>query len=205
MLMDEPYSALDPIVRARLQDELLALQDRLHKTIVLVTHDIDEAVKLADLVAVLNVGGVLEQLASPEELLRAPATPFVESFLGRERGLKRLALHTVGQVELERGPVVGTAATVEDAKAAMVEAGTTWVGVLDGDRLLGWTWERDLAGVATVGEAPRERFRAFVGLDTSLREALDAIVNSRTGVAVVLDGDRYLGMVRLAQLSEGLA
>ncbi|MGH9184523.1 MAG: ABC transporter ATP-binding protein, partial [Acidimicrobiales bacterium] len=82
LLMDEPYSAVDPIVRAHLQDELLALQERVHKTIVLVTHDIDEAIKLADRVALLNVGGVLEQFGPPEDLLRAPANQFVERFLG---------------------------------------------------------------------------------------------------------------------------
>lgn len=92
LLMDEPYSAVDPVVRARLQDDLLDLQRRLHKTIVLVTHDIDEAIKLADRVALLDVGGVLAQYGTPEELLAAPASPFVERFLGNDRVLKRLSL-----------------------------------------------------------------------------------------------------------------
>jgi osmoprotectant transport system ATP-binding protein len=100
LLMDEPYSAVDPIVRARLQDELVALQDRVHKTIVLVTHDIDEAIKLGDYIALLNVGGVLEQFGPPAELLRAPANEFVAGFLGRERALKRMALLRVRDVEL---------------------------------------------------------------------------------------------------------
>ncbi|MBA2609133.1 MAG: ABC transporter ATP-binding protein [Actinobacteria bacterium] len=103
LLMDEPYSAVDPIVRLRLQDELIALQRRLRKTIVFVTHDIDEAIKLADRVALLDVGGVLAQFGPPDELLRAPATPFVERFLGNERALRRLALHRVSDVTF--GPV----------------------------------------------------------------------------------------------------
>src|SRR3546814_5049863 len=96
--MDEPYSAVDPIVRGRLQDELLDLQRRLHKTIVLVTHDIDEAIKLGDRVVILDVGGRLEQAAPPAEILAAPASPFVADFLGEERGLKRLALLRVRDI-----------------------------------------------------------------------------------------------------------
>ncbi len=104
LLMDEPYSAVDPIVRARLQDELVALQRRLRKTVVFVTHDIDEAIKLADRIAILAVGGVLQQYDRPADLLQAPANEFVESFLGRERALRRMALLTVADAEPRRGP-----------------------------------------------------------------------------------------------------
>jgi osmoprotectant transport system ATP-binding protein len=100
LLMDEPYSAVDPIVRARLQDELISLQRRVRKTIVLVTHDIDEAIKLADYIALLNVGGLLEQFGPPSELLRSPSNDFVADFLGRERALKRMGLLRVRDVEL---------------------------------------------------------------------------------------------------------
>jgi osmoprotectant transport system ATP-binding protein len=100
LLMDEPYSAVDPIVRAHLQDELLALQARLRRTILLVTHDVDEALRLGDHIAVVNTGGRLEQLAAPEQLLRQPATAFVERFLGDERGLRRSALVRVGDIAL---------------------------------------------------------------------------------------------------------
>src|SRR5690606_36821459 len=106
LLMDQPFSAVDPIVRERLGDELLALQAKLHKTIVFVTHDVDEAIRLGDRVAVLQVGGVLAQYDTPSELLRAPASEFVATFLGRERGLRRLSLMTVADVEPQRGPVV---------------------------------------------------------------------------------------------------
>ena len=106
LLMDEPFGAVDPIVRTRLQDELLALQERLRKTIVIVTHDIDEAVKVADNVALLNIGGKLEQYAAPDDLLHAPANAFVEQFLGEDREMKRLALKRVADLPFERGPVL---------------------------------------------------------------------------------------------------
>ena len=107
LLMDEPYSAVDPIVRADLQDDLLALQATVRKTIVLVTHDIDEAMKLADQVAIMNVGGVLEQFATPDELLSAPANPFVaRRSSAASRGLRRLALRTVADIAPIEGPAV---------------------------------------------------------------------------------------------------
>jgi osmoprotectant transport system ATP-binding protein len=205
LLMDEPYSAVDPIVRAHLQDELLDLQARLHKTIVLVTHDIDEAIKVGDRIALLNVGGVLEQVGPPEEVLREPANAFVEEFLGAERGLKRMALLRVSDVELTPGIVVGPDAGPEEATAVMDRHGVDWIGVLDGDRLLGWAWRDDLIGRARVGDAPLERFRAWVRPSTALREALDLLVTSRTGVTVVFDdADRYLGMLTIGEISEGV-
>ena len=92
MLMDEPFGAVDPIVRDRLQNEFLRLQDELAKTILFVTHDIDEAIKMGDLVAVLQAGGRLAQFGSPAEILAAPASDFVARFVGADRGLKRLSL-----------------------------------------------------------------------------------------------------------------
>src|SRR5438874_3326825 len=116
MLMDEPFAAVDPIVRARLQDQFLDIQRRLKKTIVFVTHDIDEAIKMADRIAIMNVGGVLEQYAPPEEILRAPANDFVREFVGEERGLKRLALIKVSEIEVEQGPVVSPGDTAGRAR-----------------------------------------------------------------------------------------
>lgn len=204
LLMDEPYSAVDPIVRAHLQDDLLRLQHELHKTIVLVTHDVDEAIKLGDRIALMNVGGKLEQLGTPADLLREPANDFVARFLGRERGLKRMALITVAELALPAGAVVRADASRAEAEAAMAAEGTDWVGVLDGDRLLGWARATDVATVDRAGDAPLERFRAWVGPDATIREALDAIVNSRTRVAVVLDGERFLGMLTIDHLAEAL-
>jgi osmoprotectant transport system ATP-binding protein len=204
LLMDEPYSAVDPIVRARLQDELLALQSEVQKTIVLVTHDIDEAIKLGDQIAILNVGGVLEQVGPPEELLRAPANDFVAGFLGQERGLKRLGLLMVGDAELVPGPVVAPETMAEDVRRVMAENGVDWVGVVDHDRLLGWVSAENLNG-SNVGEADLRPFAATVTPDAALREALDVIVGAQTRVAVVQDDDeRYLGMLTIDQIAGGL-
>jgi osmoprotectant transport system ATP-binding protein len=205
LLMDEPYSAVDPIVRARLQDELLDLQHRVHKTIVLVTHDIDEAIKLADRIVLLNIGGVVAQAGPPDELLRAPADPFVADFLGDDRGIKRLSLLTVGQVPLAEGPVVEAAAAPAEARATMARHGVDWVGVRDGDRLLGWAGAADLDGQDTMSEVPVRPFRSVVTGDTTLKAALDGIVTSQTRVAVVVDDDqRYRGMLTVDDLAEGL-
>ncbi|HEX4868891.1 MAG TPA: ABC transporter ATP-binding protein [Acidimicrobiales bacterium] len=205
LLMDEPYSAVDPIVRAHLQDELLALQRRLHKTVVLVTHDIDEAIKLADQVAILDVGGVLEQYGPPAELLRAPASPFVESFLGRERALRRMALLTVADAHPQRGAVVDATAPVDEVRQVMQAHRTDWVGVLDGQRMRGWIDEASLAGARTAGAAGPRPFAAWVQPETALREALDTIVQSATRVAVVLrDGDLYEGMVTIDDIARAM-
>ena len=101
LLMDEPFGAVDPIVRSRLQEEFLDLHSRLGKTVVFVTHDIDEALHLGTRVAILNVGGILEQFDTPENILANPANEFVEDFLGGERGLKRLALRPISEVEMD--------------------------------------------------------------------------------------------------------
>ena len=140
LLMDEPFGAVDPIVRGRLQRELLDLQAKVHKTIVLVTHDIDEAVALGDQVAILNVGGVLEQYAPPDELLAAPANDFVASFLGAERSIKRLALATVGRPRPRRRAVGRRAATRGSRPQARCSAapGSGWLGLVGDGRFAGW-------------------------------------------------------------------
>jgi osmoprotectant transport system ATP-binding protein len=205
LLMDEPYSAVDPIVRTRLQDELLHLQRTVHKTIVLVTHDIDEAIKLANRIAILNVGGILEQVGTPEELLRSPANDFVADFLGDDRGIKRLSLMTIDDVDLQEGPVVSVSDTPSTARDVMSQHRVDWVGVRDGDRLLGWVGEADLNGDPTVETAPRKPFRAVFRGDTSLKAALDGIVTSQTRVAVVVEEDeRYRGMLTVDDLAEGI-
>ncbi len=202
LLMDEPFGAVDPIVRGRLQDELRALQERLHKTIVFVTHDIDEAIRLGDRVAVLNVGGVLEQYCPPEELLAAPANAFVEDFLGGERGLKRLSLRTVGELELETVTTAQVGSSGAAAKERMRAQGLDWITVVDDDRLVGWLEAGDI-GDRVPDEA--RRFAAHTTVDTSLRQALDSVISSRTGVAVVVDGEeRLVGMIAADQLAEQL-
>jgi osmoprotectant transport system ATP-binding protein len=204
LLMDEPYSAVDPIVRARLQDELLALQRRLRKTVIFVTHDIDEAIKLADRIAILNVGGLLEQYDAPADLLRAPANAFVETFLGRERALRRMALLSVADIGLGDGPVVQVTASADDARRVMAEHHVDWVGVLSGRRMDGWVGADELDGHTRLDELAPKKFVAWVSPSTPLREALDTIVSSRTRVAVVLDED-YCGMVTIDDIAEAMA
>jgi osmoprotectant transport system ATP-binding protein len=169
---------------------------------VFVTHDIDEAIKMADRIAILNVGGVVEQYAPPEKILREPANRFVEEFVGAERGLKRLALISVADIEIEEGPVVSPTATIEEARKAMAGFDTDWVSVIEDGELLGWVDEAALEGKATAGEARPRRFSAYVTARSSLREALDSIVTSRTQVAVVVEeGQRYLGILTLERIS----
>ena len=204
LLMDEPFGAVDPIVRNRLQDELLRLQERLRKTIVLVTHDIDEAIKLGDKMALLNVGGVLEQFGKPEEILREPANEFVNRFIGGERGLKRLALITLAEIELDPGPIVSPQADEAEARAVMEKHGTDWVGVVEKGNLLGWVWGSDL-GKDEPLESRVQWFKVKLSPKNTLREALDEIITSRTQVAVVCEGDRYLGMTTLEQIRTAVA
>ena len=114
MLMDEPFAAVDPVVRARLQDQLLKIERTLRKTIVFVTHDVDEAIKMADRIAILNVGGTLAQFDRPDSILRSPADGFVAGFIGEERGLKRLGLRRVREVELHDAPRPAGAVVVRE-------------------------------------------------------------------------------------------
>jgi osmoprotectant transport system ATP-binding protein len=203
MLMDEPFAAVDPIVRARLQEQFLDIQQRLKKTIVFVTHDIDEAIKMADRIAILNIGGVIEQHTPPEEILRAPANDFVRDFVGAERGLKRLALIKVLDIEVEDGPVVAPSAGPEEARRAMGKFGFDWVSVVEAGELLGWVDGPSLDGLSRVGEASPRPFGAYVTADSSLRQALDSIVTSRTNVAVVVtEGQRYRGILTLERISQ---
>jgi osmoprotectant transport system ATP-binding protein len=139
MLMDEPFAAVDPIIRGRLQDQFLDIQRRLRKTIVFVTHDVDEAIKMGDRMAILNVGGVLEQLAPPADVLRAPANDFVARFVGTERSLKRLSLIRVRDLDLDHPEAsAGTTATIagdatlREALDALLSAPGRVVRVTDG-------------------------------------------------------------------------
>jgi osmoprotectant transport system ATP-binding protein len=138
MLMDEPFGALDPITRMRLQNELLRVQREVRKTIIFVTHDIDEAILLGDRVAILRDGGVLVQYDTPEELLARPADEFVARFVGADRGLKRLSLTRLGELQLEpadavTGPVLDSDTTLRDALSAMLNDGSRAVLVEVGD------------------------------------------------------------------------
>jgi osmoprotectant transport system ATP-binding protein len=203
MLMDEPFGAVDPIVRERLQDQFREIQERLKKTIVFVTHDIDEAIKMADRIAILNVGGVVEQYASPEEILREPANDFVKRFVGQERGLKRLALLKVSDIHVEEGPVASPQTPVEEARRTMEKFDFDWISVVEEGELLGWVNLEMLEGCSKVGDAAPKPFSAYVTNDSTLRQALDSIVTSRTQVAVVAkEGQKYAGILTLEKISK---
>jgi osmoprotectant transport system ATP-binding protein len=203
LLMDEPFGAVDPIVRSRLQDELVDLQARLHKTVVLVTHDLDEALKLADRIALLNVGGRVEQYAEPDELLRAPANGFVESFVGEDRSIRRLALARVGDLPYESGPVVEASSTPGAARQMAEQWRSDWVGLTGDGRFLGWVRAEDL-GAGELVDVPRFLPAAQVQPTSTLREAMELIMTNRTSVAVIDDEGRFGGVVTLDQIRRGL-
>ena len=170
LLMDEPFGALDPITRARLQQEFLRLQEELRKTVVFVTHDIEEAVLMGDRIAVLRQGGVLEQYDTPAQVLGRPATDFVASFVGADRDLKRLSVTTVDEADLEHpaevpagAATVPLGASLRTALAALLQHDAPCVVVADGERKLGVLTPTSLhralrrsVGDASAGEQRRE-------------------------------------------------
>jgi osmoprotectant transport system ATP-binding protein len=137
LLMDEPFSAIDPIVRARLQDEFLRLQGEVRKTVVFVTHDVDEAMKVGDRIAILREGGRLAQYDTPNTILTSPADEFVAEFVGADRALKALALRTLGDLQLDAlvdgGPRVPRETTLRDALATLIAERADRVVVVDAD------------------------------------------------------------------------
>jgi osmoprotectant transport system ATP-binding protein len=138
MLMDEPFGAIDPIVRARLQDEFLRLQQEIRKTVVFVTHDVDEAIKIGDRIAILREGGKLAQYDTPEQILEHPTDEFVAEFVGHDRALKALALRTLGDLKLAQGPSDGLPrlpadTSLRDALALLVAEHRDELLVTDGD------------------------------------------------------------------------
>ena len=200
LLMDEPFGAVDPIVRKRLQHEFQDLQDRLGKTVVFVTHDVDEAILLGDRMAILNVGGVLEQYDRPANILANPANPFVKDFLGGERGLKRLALLPVDEAAMRWGPVVEISASHDEARRVMEEESVRWVGLIEDGRLLGWVDSSEI-GSRPLRDLDPKPFLVTLSSGASLRSALDAVVTSHARVAMVVDDGVYKGMLDL----EGIA
>jgi osmoprotectant transport system ATP-binding protein len=196
LLMDEPFSAVDPVVRLELQRELLRLQEQLHKTIVFVTHDIDEAVKLGDRIAVMQVGGKLVQFDTPERVLAHPENEFVESFLGTDRGIKWLSFFASKALRLSDPATVGSGDSPAQAKQAAAASGYDWVLAVDAERRpLGWLEIASLNG-ATTGAidlgALRSLGHTFVPSSDSLRAALDAAVLSPAGLAVAVDDSGIL-------------
>jgi osmoprotectant transport system ATP-binding protein len=205
LLMDEPFSAVDPVVRKGLQDELLRIQDELGKTIVFVTHDIDEAVKIGTMVAVMRTGGHLAQFAPPAELLSNPADGFVEDFLGADRGIRRLSFFSTANLDLLTGPIVAVDATAEQiAERGTAEVPYLLVTDVEG-KPLGWSEP----GALTAGSVDPARLlpygRPYVHGKESLRAALDGAVLSPTGWAVAVGADgRVTGVVSQQTIGEAI-
>src|SRR5213596_554975 len=160
MLMDEPFGALDPITRVRLQDEFLRLHTELRKTVIFVTHDIDEAIKMGDRIAILREGGVLVQYDTPDAILADPADDFVERFVGADRSLKRLALKRLSEIELldvpngdgSLYPTVAASTTLRDALSLMLEEGRRELAVVDEGRVSGLCSVEHLAALLAPEE-----------------------------------------------------
>jgi osmoprotectant transport system ATP-binding protein len=187
LLMDEPFSAVDPVVRSELQDFFLGLQRQLSKTIIFITHDIDEAIKLGDQVAILRVGGRLAQVGTPQQLLDEPADAFVEGFVGKDRGYRSLSFLPAAGLSLGSVQVVRDPASAADANALVVDAEA---------RPLGWVDPSRPSGVLPVGST-------FDPETDTLRLALDAALTSPTGLAVAVNrasGGRYAGVVMAQQI-----
>ncbi|MFF0904617.1 UNVERIFIED_CONTAM: ABC transporter ATP-binding protein [Kocuria sp. CPCC 205316] len=196
LLMDEPFGAVDPITRQRLQDELINIQHELQKTIVCVTHDFDEAVKLGDWIAVFDEGARIVQYDAPERVLAEPADEFVEDFIGSGAGLKQLTLTRVREVDLV--PAV-TTRPGEDVRAVLGridEAGTRDVVVVDDrGRPLSWPSRRQLERFETVPGERNDRL-PLVGTGATLNDALDTMLVSSTGAALVVGArDRFEGVI----------
>ena len=195
LLMDEPFGSIDPVTRARLQQEFLHLQHELRKTVVFVTHDVEEAVTVGDRIAILRDGGVLEQYDRPAEVLGRPASPFVADFLGADRSLRRLGVTRVGDAELDQPPVLSSGDTVAQARQSMAAGHTDWAVVLGpGGRLEGFVRSSDTAGDGAVGQRARPAGEA-VAPGSSLRTALAELLQRDVGWVPVAEGDRYLGVL----------
>jgi osmoprotectant transport system ATP-binding protein len=206
MLMDEPFGAVDPINRERLQNEFLRLQAELRKTILFVTHDIDEAIKMGDRIAILREGGILAQYATPAELLMAPADGFVEDFVGADRALKRLALLRVADIDLWEAPLAYVGQATSEVRAKLAGAEVPHALLVDAERRpLGWLSEKDLSR-DTVPANPDSPAHPLLELDDVMRDALSDLLQAESQYAPVVDGGGTIaGVLSIEIVSEFLA
>jgi osmoprotectant transport system ATP-binding protein len=206
MLMDEPFGAVDPIRRDRLQNEFLRLQSKVRKTIVFVTHDVDEAIKMADRIAILQRGGILAQYGTPEVILSAPASEFVERFVGADRGLKRLSLARVRELPMSNAPVVQVGSSRTDARRSLGAAEASHALLVDDEeRPIGWIRAHDLDGEGTVDASLATPGASLIEPETTLRDALSAMLASSVQLGVVVDDrERVMGLISVDQISSVL-
>jgi osmoprotectant transport system ATP-binding protein len=205
MLMDEPFGAVDPINRERLQNEFLRLQAEVRKTILFVTHDIDEAIKMGDRIAILREGGRLAQYATPAELLMAPADDFVEDFVGADRALKRLALMRVADIDLWQAPLAHVGQATAEVRAKLDGAEVPYALVIDPERRpLGWLSDDDLMA-ETVPAKPDTSPEPVLELEDVMRDALSDLLQAETRYAPVIDAEgRIAGVLSVEIVSEFL-
>ncbi|MCW2685995.1 MAG: proV [Mycobacterium sp.] len=207
LLMDEPFGAVDPITRQRLQDELLRLQEELRKTIVFVTHDFDEAVKLGDRIAILQAGSEIAQYDTPEQILTNPANDFVRGFVGAGAALKQLTLTRVRDVELHEAAVARVGGDPAEAVRAARAIDREHVIVLDDqDRPQRWLSLEELQDPKSLDRVTRDEELESVSLASTLNDALDEMLTSSHGV-VVVTGRRnvYQGVVRVETIMAAMS
>jgi osmoprotectant transport system ATP-binding protein len=206
MLMDEPFGAIDPINRERLQNEFLRLQAEIGKTVLFVTHDIDEAIKMGDRIAIMREGGKVAQYATPAELLMDPADEFVEDFVGADRALKRLALMRVADIDLWKAPLAYVGQATGEVQAKLEGAEVPYPLLVDSERRpLGWLSERDLAG-EQVPARPDSPLGPLLDRDDVMRDALADLLQGEAQYAAVVDHEgRIDGVLSVEIISEFLA
>jgi osmoprotectant transport system ATP-binding protein len=204
MLMDEPFGAVDPVVRDRLQNEFLRIQERLARTILFVTHDIDEAIKMGDLLAVMDGAGRLAQFGPPAEILASPASEFVARFVGTDRGLKRLSLARVGDLALAPAPVhrIGAAAGAALADPRAREFG--YVLLSDGDdRPIGWLALDDIAPDDVLNAGHSSAATPILEPETTLKDALALLIEADSLAGIVVDRDGRVAGLLTAEMVIG--
>jgi glycine betaine/L-proline transport ATP binding subunit len=206
MLMDEPFGAVDPILRDRLQNEFLRLQAKVRKTIVFVTHDVDEAIKMADRIAILRRGGILAQYDTPQAILESPASEFVERFVGADRGLKRLSLARVADLALLEPILVRAGEAYTEVRQRLDEASTDFALLVDAsDRPVGWVERSRLGGDGRLSAEMATPGAPTVQPETTLRDALSGMLGSSVQLGVVVDErDRVIGLVSVDAISSML-
>jgi osmoprotectant transport system ATP-binding protein len=204
MLMDEPFGAVDPIVRERLQNEFLRLQEDLAKTILFVTHDIDEAIKMGDLVAVMQAGGLLAQYAPPAEILANPASDFVARFVGADRGLKRLSLKRVGELTLSSVPTARVGDDAAAARRSALEQETEHLLVVDEqNRPIGWIAVEDIPNEGSLSEDLPEPMSPLLNRRATLKDALSLLLDADVQAGIVVDREgRTLGIVTVEMIAD---
>jgi len=205
MLMDEPFGAIDPINRERLQNEFLRLQREIRKTIVFVTHDIDEAIKMGDRIAIMRQGGKLAQYAPPAELLMYPEGKFVEDFVGSDRALKRLSLQRVRDVDLWKAPLVRVGESTVEARGKLADSEVPYPLLIDADgRPKGWLSDAGLAGERVEAKL-RSGPEPIVELDDVLRDALSDLLQNESQYGPVVDArGAVAGVLSIELLSSSL-